>query len=145
MTSRAIGAAVVPPVPLWFCSTTAMASFGGRSSSSPAKAEQLLKSARAAFAIRGTLRKAYTDKPFAQQFVQWVVEMPTAEEANTLVEYVGVNTRLAGRFVTGVASGRLFSLFVARSSIEGVEPFESPESLASIANEARALLHEAAR
>jgi hypothetical protein len=40
------------------------------------------------------LRKAYTDKPFAQQFVKWVVEMPTDEEANTLVEYVGVNTRL---------------------------------------------------
>ncbi len=38
MTSRAIGAAVVPPVPLWFWRTTAIASSGGRSSSSPAKA-----------------------------------------------------------------------------------------------------------
>ena len=37
MTSRAIGAAVEPPVPLWFWSTTAIASSGALSSS-PAKA-----------------------------------------------------------------------------------------------------------
>ena len=29
MTARAIGAAVVPPTPLWFSSTTAMATCGG--------------------------------------------------------------------------------------------------------------------
>ena len=38
MTSRAIGAAVVPPVPLWFWRTTATASSAGLSSSSPANA-----------------------------------------------------------------------------------------------------------
>ena len=38
MTSRAIGAAVVPPVPLWFWSTTATASSAGLSSSGPANA-----------------------------------------------------------------------------------------------------------
>ena len=124
-------AAEVPPV--WFAKTHRE------------NAEHLLKRARAAISVKGTLRKAYTDKPFAQQFVQWVVEMPTAEEANTLVEYVGVNTRLGGRFVTGVANGRLFSLLVAGSSMEGVASFETPESLASIANETRALLQEAAR
>ena len=70
--------------------------------------------------------------------------MPTAEQANTLGTYVGVNTRLGGRFVIGVASGRLFSLLVAGSSMEGVAPFESPESLASLANDTRALLQEAA-
>jgi hypothetical protein len=124
-------AAEVPPV--WFAKPHR------------ANAEQLLKRARAGISVKGTLRKTYTDKPFAQQFVQWVVEMPTAEEATTLVEYVGVNTRLGGRFVTGVASGRLFSLLVAGSSMEGVDPFESPESLASLANEMRPLLQEAAR
>jgi len=62
-------------------------------------AEQLLKKARGSISVNGTLRRAYTDKPFAQQFVQWVVEMPSAEEANTLVEYVGVNARLGSRFV----------------------------------------------
>ena len=124
-------AAEVPPV--WFAKTYRE------------NAEHLLKRARAAISVKGTLRKAYTDKPFAQHFVQWVVEMPTAEEANTLVEYVGVNTRLGGRFVTGVANGRLFSLLVAGSSMEGVASFEAPESLASIANETRALLQEAGR
>ena len=38
--------------------------------------------ARGSISVQGTLRKAYTDKPFAQQFVQWVVEMPSAEEAD---------------------------------------------------------------
>ena len=38
MTARAIGAAVVPPTPLWFCSTTATATSGGDVSSLPAKA-----------------------------------------------------------------------------------------------------------
>ena len=38
MTARAIGAAVVPPVPLWFCRTTAIASSGAASSSGPANA-----------------------------------------------------------------------------------------------------------
>ena len=108
-------------------------------------AEQLLKKARGSISVNGTLRRAYTDKPFAQQFVQWVVEMPTAEEAGTLVEYVGVNTRLGSRLMVGVANGRLFSLLVAGSSMEGVASFETPESLASIANETRALLQEAAR
>lgn len=110
-----------------------------------ASAEQLLKRARAAIAVQGTLRKEYTDKPLAQQFVQWVVEMPSVEEANTLVEYVGVNTRPSGRLVIGVASERLFSLLVAGSTMAGVESVESPEGLASIANETRALLQETAR
>ena len=110
-----------------------------------AEAEELLKKAPAAISIQGTLRKAYTDKPFAQQFVQWVVEMPSAEEANRLVDYVGVNTPQPARFTIGLASGRLFSLLVAGSSMEGVKPFESPESLAAIASETRALLAEAAR
>lgn len=110
-----------------------------------ASAEQLLKKARGSVSVNGTLRRAYTDTPFAQQFVQWVVEMPSAEEARTLVEYVGVNTRLGSRFVIGVADGRLFSLLVAGSSMEGVASFETPESLASIATDTRALLQEAAR
>jgi hypothetical protein len=110
-----------------------------------ADAEQLLRRAHAAISVQGTLRKAYTDNPFAQQFVQWVADMPSAEEANTLVEYVDVNTRLGSRFVIGVASGRLFSLLVAGSSMEGVDSFETPQSLASIANETRALLQETVR
>jgi len=57
----------------------------------------MLKRARAGISIHGTLRKQYTDKPFAQQFIQWVVEMPTAEEAAALVGYVGANTPFDSR------------------------------------------------
>ena len=38
MTVRAIGAAVVPPTPLWFWRTTAIATSGGDSASFPANA-----------------------------------------------------------------------------------------------------------
>ena len=109
------------------------------------RAEQLLKKSLAGISVNGTLRRVYTDKPFAQQFVQWVVEMPSAEEARTLLEYVGVNARLGGRFVIGVASGRLFSLLVAGSAMEGVDAFETPESLAPLVDDTRALLQEASR
>jgi hypothetical protein len=109
-----------------------------------ARAEQLLKTSRAGIAVHGTLRRAYTTNPLAQQFVQWVVEMSSAEDANALVQYVGVNARLDSRFVIGLASGRLFSLLVAGSSMQGVASFESAESLAAIEKETRAALHEAA-
>jgi post-segregation antitoxin (ccd killing protein) len=108
-------------------------------------AEQLLTKARAAISVTGTLRRGVTAEPSAQQFTQWVVEMPGAAEANSLVQYVGGNARLGSRFVVGVASGRLFSLLVAGSFVDGVEPFESAESLAAIANETQSLLGEAAR
>jgi len=51
--------------------------------------------------------------------------------------------RRGSRFVIGVASARLFCLLVAGSTVEGVESFESRESLASIANETRVALQEA--
>jgi hypothetical protein len=110
-----------------------------------ASAEQLLKEARAGICIHGTLRKAFTDKPRAQQFVQWVVEMPSAEEANALVGSVGKDTRRGGRLIIGVASARLFCLLVAGSVMEGVPSYESRESLVPIANETRVLLQEAVR
>jgi hypothetical protein len=119
-------AAEVPPV--WF------------EKAHRSRAEPLLKTSRGGISVHGTLRRAYTEKPFAQQFVQWVVELPSTEEANALVQCVGVNTRQGSRFVVGVASGRLFSLLVAGSTEDGVESFESAESLARLADETRALL-----
>jgi len=108
-------------------------------------AEQLLMKALGSVSVNGKLRRAYTNEPFSQQFVQWVVEMPSAEDARTLARYVGVNTRLGGQFVIGVASGRLFSLLVAGSVMEGVAPFETRESLAPLVDQTRALLQEASR
>ena len=108
-------------------------------------AEQLLMRALGSVSVNGKLRRAYTNEPFSQQFVQWVVEMPSAEDARTLARYVGVNTRLGGQFVIGVASGRLFSLLVAGSVMEGVAPFETRESLAPLVDQTRALLQEASR
>lgn len=66
--------------------------------------------------------------------------MPNAEDAATLVRFVGSDRRSDSRFAAGVASGRLFSLLVAGSLVTGVAPFESAESLAAMAGETRALL-----
>lgn len=109
------------------------------------EAERLLTKARAGISVTGALRRGVTAKPSAQQFTQWVVEMPGAKEADALVQYVGMDARRGSRFAIGVASGRLFSLIVAGSFMEGVEPFESPESLAALADETRSLLSEVAR
>jgi hypothetical protein len=108
-------------------------------------AERLLKTARGVVLVRGTVRRAHTDNPRAQMLVQWVAEMPSPEDANTLVEYAGANRSTGSHFVTGMARGRLFALLVAGSSFEGVEPFESAESFAAIAAETRPLLDELAR
>jgi hypothetical protein len=103
-------------------------------------AQQLLRLAKAGVAIRGRLRKIHVDDPASQQYSQWVVEMPTADNADTLVRYVGPNGQLGDRFVIGVAAGRLFSLLVAGSCRQGVAPFESRDSLGVLARETAALL-----
>jgi len=103
-------------------------------------AEELLKTARGAISVTGKLRRAAMADPSTQQFTEWVVEMPDAEDAATLVRYVGVDGRRDSRFAAGVASGRLFSLLVAGSFVDGVAPFESAESLAAMARETRVWL-----
>ena len=110
-----------------------------------ASANTLLQGARGAIQVHGRLRSSFTDQPFDQMFVQWVAEMPSADGANTLARYAGINTAHRGRYATGVAVGRLFGLIVAGSSREGVAPFESPETIDGIARDLRALLEETLR
>jgi hypothetical protein len=107
-----------------------------------ARASDGLQTARGAISLHGTLKDGGTP-PRAQHLIQWVVEMPTAEAASALVEALGGHRHRGGRCVLGLSCGRLFSLIVAGSSVAGVESFETPDSLTSIATHTRALLFEA--
>jgi hypothetical protein len=106
--------------------------------------EGTLARSRGAVEIRGTLRKEYSPAAGAQMFFQWIVEVPTESEAKQLVEDAGSATSLGDRICVGVSSGRLFGLLVAGSFMQGVEPFESRETLAELAEQTRVLLAEAA-
>jgi len=104
-------------------------------------AENLLRQSVATIAVNGTLRKNTTKAAGMQQFNEWVVEMPAEQDASALQSYVG--DAASGRVSVGTASGRLFALLVAGSFMEGIEPFESKETLAVLAADARSLLAEA--
>jgi hypothetical protein len=104
-------------------------------------AENLLKQSVATIAVNGTLRKNTTKAAGMQQFTEWVVEMPAEQDASALQSYVG--DAASGRVSVGTASGRLFALLVAGSFMEGIAPFESKETLAVLAADARTLLAEA--
>jgi hypothetical protein len=102
-------------------------------------ARSRLSRALAAAVIHGDLRKEYSVDGM-QMFVAWVVEMPGEGDCEQLVADVGTGTELDGRYVIGLAVGRLFALLVAGSWQQGVEPYESPSTLAELAEEARVIM-----
>ena len=108
------------------------------------QAEPLLKRARAGAAVRGSLRKGVVDEPSWQMLMAWIVEMPTPDDAAALLGCVRSDRRRDERFTFGLASGRLFALFVAGSGAVGVASFESPQTLRALAESVRSLLDEAA-
>jgi hypothetical protein len=108
------------------------------------QAEALLKHARAAIAVRGTLRKGVVEEPSWQLLLAWIVEMPTADEAAALLGCVRSERRRDERFTVGLSSGRLFALFAAGSSAVGAQAFESPQTLRALAEQTRGLIDDAA-
>lgn len=88
----------------------------------------------AAATIHGTLRKKYGDD-LNQMFVAWIVEMPSADDCEHLVEAVGAGTPLVDRYAVGVSEGKLFAILVAGSAQHGVEAIESPSSLRELAGQ----------
>jgi hypothetical protein len=102
-------------------------------------ARSRLSRALAAAVIHGDLRKEYSVDGM-QMFLEWVVEMPTEGDCDQLVADVGTGTELDGIYVMGLAVGRLFALLVAGSWQQGVEPYESPSTLAEFAEEARVIM-----
>lgn len=105
-------------------------------------ASSRLRSALAAAVIHGHLRKEYSADSM-QMFIEWVVEMPAERDCEQLVADVGTGTELDGRYIIGLAVGRLFALLVAGSWQQGVEPYESPSTMADLAEEARVIMARA--
>jgi hypothetical protein len=103
------------------------------------KAKSILSGRLGAATISGDLRKIYNASG-PQMFVEWVAEMPDAQDCEYLVEAVSAGTTLSGRYAVGVSERTLFALLVAGSVQEGVAPFETPSSLGEFANQTRSIL-----
>lgn len=101
-----------------------------------------LKHCKGAAIIRGDLRRNFGDS-FNQLLLVWVIEMPSSDDCESLMEAVGTGTPLTGRFAAGVSEGKLFTLAVGGSFQVGIEPFESPSSLRELAEEMRLVLKSA--
>jgi hypothetical protein len=106
-------------------------------------AEEALKEARGAVSVSGKLRREIHKDAGMQMLMLWVVETPNATHAAALAGHVAGRSNAGGRFSVGVAHDHLFALLVGGSWTVGVEPFESPESLAEIAEQTRLVLTEA--
>ncbi len=99
--------------------------------------EEVLKHALAAVSIHGSLHEEHRERADRQRLLLWVVELPDENQAAALVEDLPAPTADDERFSAGVAVGRLFSFLVAGSWAVGVEPYETPESLAVFAGQTR--------
>lgn len=105
-----------------------------------AAAQSALERARGAIAINGKLRESYSDEAGAQMFVHWLAELPSSSEAEQLVTYLGSGSHLSGRFAVGYSVRRLFGLLVAGSTVAGIDPYESQESLADLVKPLQSLI-----
>lgn len=94
-----------------------------------AAAQSILGSARGAVSVSGTLRRSYSRDFAAQMLVHWLVELPSRDASAQLVKFLGSGLHISGRFAVGYSVGSLFGLLVAGSAVDGVEPYESLESL----------------
>jgi hypothetical protein len=102
-------------------------------------ARKRLKRAPATVFISGTLRGTQRE----QDLMLWVAELPTTTDAEGLVNDVGTGMDHDGRVIVGFSAGRLFGLLVAGSTTVGVEPFESPKTVAQLVEQIRPLLAQA--
>ncbi|HET9515952.1 MAG TPA: hypothetical protein VFO95_18610 [Gemmatimonadales bacterium] len=107
-------------------------------------AEQVLERARGVAAIFGNLRRTVGGGP-NQAVMVWIAEMPCPEDCVQLAADVGRGLAQEGTVVVGVSTARLFTLCVAGSFQQGVAPYESPETVADLADRIRAVLSESAK
>lgn len=91
--------------------------------------DRALKAFRAGASVSAELRRTKGVKPGSQHFVAFLLEMRTEAAAQQLLEVARSNAPTFF-FKVEMAAGRLFCLIVARSCWEGVESYETQESLA---------------
>jgi len=83
---------------------------------------------RAGASISARLRPNEHPKYDCQQFTVFIVETPQSDDAKTLLR-LSQAEEARGHSMIGVASGRLFSLIVARAFMDGVEAYETPKTI----------------
>lgn len=91
--------------------------------------DQALKALRASASISAELRPTTGVKASSQQFVVFLLEMRTLAAAQQLLD-IALKNRPTFFCKVALSAERLFCLIVARSFWEGVEPYETAESLA---------------
>jgi hypothetical protein len=89
--------------------------------------DETLRAIRAGATIRGQLRPEVDPSSTSQQLTIFLAELPDQRLAGKLLEMSRQPSE--GFWRVGVAEGRLFSLTVARSFVQGVEAYETSESL----------------
>ena len=104
--------------------------------------EPRLGQALATVKIDGRLLEGHT-QPGSQMFVVWIGEHPTTEDAQAIAAAVPQDYDNNGRYTHAVAHERLVAVLVAGSVVEGVDAFETPQSLAELAELCRRHLVQA--
>jgi hypothetical protein len=103
-----------------------------------------LNQALGAVAVKGSLRSEYDDSG-NQMFVEWIVEMATADDSVFLCDAVGPGTPLSERYAVGVSEGKLFAILVAGSIRDGVKSFENLASLTELGEQTAQILRSELR
>ena len=104
------------------------------------EAKRILRTARGTSSIHAYLRDEYSPEAEAQTLMIWLAEMQSAADASSLAARLENPMQQGTRFRTAFAEGPLFCLLVAGSFSVDREPFESPESVAELAQHVREVL-----
>jgi hypothetical protein len=98
----------------------------------------LLGAARGASVTYGRLRPNGQIEPASQMFTAWLVELDDAAAADHLV--LLARTPPPGTSLLAMAHGSLFFLLVARSVVQGVDPYERGDDLERFRSSVRVAL-----
>lgn len=93
-----------------------------------ASIDQILGTVRAGASVSGRMRPGVSAAHASQQLSVFIAELEDPAAATGLVE-IAMSPR-TGFSALAVAEGRLFALMVARSFVQGVEAYETTDSLA---------------
>jgi hypothetical protein len=101
----------------------------GPRSAARAERQPLVDSARAGLAVQGYLRPGTTERPEDQMFVVFMSEMRTSEDAAQIAAWATEASRQASHVGFGFSVGVVAAVVVARSTVMGIEHFESEAAI----------------
>ncbi len=90
--------------------------------------DQAMKSIRAVAQVTGSLRPEESPNHNFQHFIVFLAELATEAAAQHLLE-IARQKNPSGYCMIPLAEGRLFLLIIARSFAQGIEPFETQQTM----------------